>query len=87
MVEKLERLNEDLETMMKEKRSTNPIVGNVLAIAAKAMGLAKCENEDLDNNPAADFVSDILKWVLVFKPNYIVKNPLELMLNILKIQI
>jgi hypothetical protein len=61
LMEKLKRLNEDLETMMKEKRTTNPIVGNVLAIAAKAMGLAKCENEDLNNNPAADFVSDILK--------------------------
>ena len=47
--------------MMKEKRTTNPIVGNVLAIAAKAMGLAKGENEDLNDIPAADFVSDILK--------------------------
>ena len=61
LMEKLERLNEDLETMMKEKRTTNPIVGNVLAIAAKAMGLAKSENEYLGDNPAADFVSDILK--------------------------
>jgi hypothetical protein len=61
LMEKLERLNEDLETMMKEKWTTNPIVGNVLAIAAKAMGLAKSENKYLDDNPAADFVSDILK--------------------------
>ena len=60
LMEKLERLNEDLETMMKEKQSTNPIVGNVLAIAAKAMGLAKGENKDLNGNPAADFVNDIL---------------------------
>jgi len=61
LMEKLERLNEDLETMMKEKWTTNPIVGNVLAIAARAMGLAKSENKYLDDNPAADFVSDILK--------------------------
>jgi hypothetical protein len=27
--------------MMNEKRTTNPIIGNVLAVAAKAMGLAK----------------------------------------------
>jgi hypothetical protein len=33
----------------------------VLTIAAKAMGLAKGENKDLNDNPAADFVSDMLK--------------------------
>jgi hypothetical protein len=45
-MEKLKKLNKDLDSMMNEKRMTNPIVGNVLAIAAKAMGLAKRE-EDL----------------------------------------
>jgi hypothetical protein len=35
--------------MMNEKRTTNPIVGNVLAIAAKAMGLVK-QDEDYDDN-------------------------------------
>ena len=46
--------------MMNETRNTNPIVGNVLANAAKVMGLAKREEdynmgfakqgEDYDNN-------------------------------------
>jgi hypothetical protein len=40
--------------MMKEKRTTNPIVGN------KMLELAKGDNEDLDDTPAADFASDIL---------------------------
>jgi hypothetical protein len=57
LMEKLERLNGDLETMMNEKWTTNPIVGNVLVMAAKAMGLAKGD-EDIDVN--TDFISDIL---------------------------
>ncbi len=57
LMEKLERLNGDLETMMNVKRTTNPIVGNVLVTAAKAMGLAKGD-EDIYVN--TDFVSDIL---------------------------
>jgi hypothetical protein len=56
-MEKLERLNRDLETMINEKRTTNPIIGNVLVMAAKAMGLAKGD-KDIDVN--TDFVSDIL---------------------------
>ena len=46
-MEKLERLNEDLETMMKEKRTTNPIVGNVLAIAAKVMNWQRVKTKTL----------------------------------------
>jgi hypothetical protein len=57
LMEKFERLNEDLETMMNKKRTTNPIVGTVLVMAAKAMGLAKGD-EDIDVN--TDLVSDIL---------------------------
>jgi hypothetical protein len=59
LMKKLDRLKEDLDTMLYEKRTTNPIVGNVLAIAAKAMGLAKGD-EDI-NESAADFISDIFK--------------------------
>jgi hypothetical protein len=38
-MDKLEQLNADLEIMMREVRSINPIVGNVLENAAKSMGL------------------------------------------------
>jgi hypothetical protein len=46
LMEKLERFSRELETMMQEKRTTNPIVGNVLSMAAKAMGLAKGDDDD-----------------------------------------
>jgi hypothetical protein len=39
LMEKLEQLNADLETMVSEVRFTNPIVGNVLDNAKIAMGL------------------------------------------------
>jgi hypothetical protein len=39
LMDKLEKLNTDLDSMMSEVRATNPIVGNVLANVAKAMGL------------------------------------------------
>ncbi len=39
LMDKLEHLNSDLDSIMLEVRSINPIVGNVLANAAKAMGL------------------------------------------------
>jgi hypothetical protein len=58
LMEKLENLNKDLNSMMTEKRSTNPIVGNALAIAAKAMGFAK-QDKDCDDN--VEFVSGMLK--------------------------
>jgi hypothetical protein len=48
---------------MQEKRKTNPIVGNVLTMAAKAMGLAKVDDDDdinIEEN-SGDFVSDMLK--------------------------
>ncbi len=54
----MKKLNQDLDSMMIEKRSTNPIVGNVLAIAAKAMGLAK-RDKDYDDN--VEFNSGMLK--------------------------
>ena len=49
LMEKLEKLNETLDNMMNKTRKTNTIVGNVLAVAAKAMGLAK-QDEDYNNN-------------------------------------
>ncbi len=49
LMEKLEKLNKQLDGMMIEKRSTNPIIGNVLDIASKAMGLPK-RDEDYNNN-------------------------------------
>jgi hypothetical protein len=49
LMETLEKLNEQLAAMITEKRSTNPIVGNVLAIASKAMGLPKREEDYNDN--------------------------------------
>ena len=39
LMDKLEQLNADLEIMMGEVRSINPIVGNVLENVAKSMGL------------------------------------------------
>jgi hypothetical protein len=39
LMDKLERLNADLEIMMREVRSINLIVGNVLENAVKSMGL------------------------------------------------
>ena len=48
-MEKLEKLNETLNNTMNKTRKTNPIVGNMLAIAAKAMGLAK-QDKDYDGN-------------------------------------
>ena len=41
LMEKLEGYRGVLEEMMEEKRTINPIVGNVLSMAATAMGLAK----------------------------------------------
>ena len=64
LMEKLERFSGELETMMQEKRKTNPIVGNVLTMAAKAMGLAKVDEDDDDVNideNSGDFVCDMLK--------------------------
>jgi hypothetical protein len=59
-MEKLEHFSGELETMMQEKRTTNPIVGNVLSMAAKAMGLAKGDGDNIGEK-SGDFVSDMLK--------------------------
>jgi len=61
LMEKLERFSGELETMMQEKRTTNPIVGNVLSMAAKAMGLAKGDDDDDIGEISTDFVGDMLK--------------------------
>ena len=44
LMEKLEHLNADLVSMVSEVRLTNPIVGNVLDNANKAMGLVTTAN-------------------------------------------
>jgi hypothetical protein len=44
--------------MMTEKRPTNPIIVNVLAIAVNAIGL---EKQDEDFNDNIEFVSGMLK--------------------------
>jgi hypothetical protein len=65
-MDKLEKLNLDLDSMMSEVRATNPIIGNVLANSAKAMGLdsaaqvlgmPKCDEDDKDNG---EIVKDLL---------------------------
>ena len=60
LMEKLEGLHGVLETMMEQTRTTNPIIGDVLSMAAKAMGLAKGDDDDIEEN-SADFISDMLK--------------------------
>jgi hypothetical protein len=68
LMDKLEQLNSDLDSMMSEVRSTNPIIGNVLANAAKAMGLdsaakvvgmPKCNEDDkADGEVVKDLLND-----------------------------
>ena len=80
LMEKLEQLNADLVSMVSEVRLTNPIVGNVLDNAKKAMGLLtttanghddekkgrpKCD-EDYDNEEDADNVGDFVEEILNF---------------------
>ncbi len=66
LMDKLEKLNADLDSMMSEVRATNPIVGNVLANAAKTMGLdsaakvmgmPKCDEDAKDDG---EVVKDLL---------------------------
>ena len=78
LMEKLEQLNADLVSMVSEVRLTNPIVGNVLDNAKKAMGLLtttangnddekkgrpKCD-EDYNNEEDADDVCDFVEEIL-----------------------
>jgi hypothetical protein len=58
LIDKLEKLNADLESMMSEVRATNPIVGNVLANAAKAMGLDSAANNKDDGEVVEDLLMD-----------------------------
>ena len=69
LMEKLAGFHGVLETMMEETRTPNPIVCNVLSMAATAMGLekgatamglAKGDGNNIEPN-SADFVSDMLK--------------------------
>ncbi len=66
LMDKLEKLNLNLDSMMSEVQATNPIVGNVLANVAKAMGLdsaakvmgmPKRDEDDKDNG---EVVKDLL---------------------------
>jgi hypothetical protein len=50
LMEKLEQLNADLASMVSEVRLTNPIVGNVLDNAKKAMGLLTTTANGNDGN-------------------------------------
>ncbi len=50
LMEKLEQLNADLESMVSEVRLTNPIVGNVLDNAKIAMGLVTPAGKGDDPN-------------------------------------
>jgi len=74
LMEKLEQLNTDLASMVAEVRLTNPIVGNVLDKAKKAMGLItttangnddekkgmpKCDEDNNKEEGGADDVGDL----------------------------
>ncbi len=69
LMDKLEKLNADLESSMMEKRTTNPTIGNVLSNAMQAMGLDRVvkamgfpkHNEDY--NKDSSFVGGLLKDV------------------------
>jgi hypothetical protein len=66
LMDMVEQLNSDLDSMMSRVRSTNPIVGNVLANAVKAMGLYSAakvvgmpkHNEDYETD--GEVVEDLL---------------------------
>ena len=59
LMEKLERLNGELEQLSADTTKINPIVGSVLDQAAKAMGLPK--RDDLENDDEdVSFVASIL---------------------------
>ncbi len=66
LMDKLEKLNSDLDSMMLEVRATNPIVGNVFANAAKAMGLDSAAKvtglpkRNEDNKDDGEVVNDLL---------------------------
>jgi hypothetical protein len=66
LMDKLEKLNTDLHSMMSEVRATNPIAGNVLANAAKAMGLDSAAKvmgmpkHDEDDKDDGEVVKDLL---------------------------
>jgi hypothetical protein len=58
LMDKLDNLSTNLDSMMSEVRVTNPIVGNVLANATKAMelesdaqvrGMSKCDEDYKDD--------------------------------------
>jgi hypothetical protein len=64
LIEKLERLNGELEALCSEKNKTNPIVGLVLEHAATAIGLLKRgnkkEDDDGEMDDGASFVASII---------------------------
>ena len=59
LMEKLERLNDELEKSGSDGTTQNPIVGSVLMQAARAMGLPKNEGEAADDNDD-DFITGLL---------------------------
>jgi hypothetical protein len=66
LMDKLENLNANLDSMMSEVRVTNPIVGNVLANVTKAMGLESAAKvrgmpkHDEDNEDDGEVGKDLL---------------------------
>jgi len=59
LMEKLERLNDELEKSGSDATTQNPIVGSVLMQAARAMGLPKNDGEAADDNDD-DFITGLL---------------------------
>ncbi len=66
LMDKLENLSANLDSMMSEVRVTNPIVGNVLANATKVMGLESdvkvrgMPKQDEDDKDDGEFDKDLL---------------------------
>ncbi len=66
LMDKLEKLNTNLDSMMSEVRATNSIVGNVWENVAKAMGLDSAAKvmgmpkHDEDSKDDGEVVKDLL---------------------------
>jgi hypothetical protein len=58
-MDKVERLNEELAMLGKEKRSTNPIMDRVLLHMAESMGL-KERRTKTSREEDSDYVADIV---------------------------
>ncbi len=59
LMDKLEQMNVNLEIMMGEVQSINPIVGKVLENAAKSMGLTVTTIPNITNRMGVDSLSKV----------------------------